>query len=111
MKVRTKLINILEKNAPTSYYGSITDYPDEYITFSIDDIEELTSYDNVVVAYEWEISVNYFNKDILKLYSKMDEIVKDLKNAGFIPQGKPIEVISNDQAHRGLTIDFLYIER
>lgn len=85
-------------------------YPESFITFFVSYSEDNAHYDDEVHSIDWHISVIFYSSSPKLVNTKPFEILKALKNAGFIPQGKGNDLISDEPTHTGWAIDYRYIE-
>lgn len=112
--MKNLLISELEKfGYPVFLQGSLNDdeaYPETFITFFTDYTVYVSYYDNDVYSVEWNISVIIYSSIPQIVNEKPIEIIKALKKAGFIPQGKGQDVFSDEQTHTGWAMDFKYLE-
>lgn len=86
-------------------------YPETFITFWTNYTDDNEHLDDEVVSVDWNFSVNFYSSDPALVNSKPDEIRTALKAAGFIPQGKGNDIISDQPSHTGWTIDFIIKEK
>lgn len=112
--MKQKLIDVLETfGYPVFLQGSLNPdepYPDTFITFFTDNTEDGSHYDDDVCSWIWEFSVILYSDDPEIVNSKPEEIRKALKAAGFIPQGKGNDVLSDEPTHTGWAMDFYIID-
>lgn len=114
--MKQKLIDVLETFCPSNVYlqGSMNataTYPEEFITFFTMQTNDLAHYDNAVRAVGWRFAVIYYSDDPVKVNTKPFEIAAALKAAGFVPQGKGSDILSDEPTHTGFAMEFLYAER
>lgn len=114
VNVKEKLLTELKKlGYPVKLQGSILPdetYPDSFITFITDDTPDGSHYDNETTSYVWIFAVIFYSNDPALVNSKPEEIRKALKIAGFIPQGKGQDALSDEPTHTGWAMDFIYQE-
>lgn len=112
--MKQKLIDVLKSfGYPVKLQGSINEkeaYPDTFITYWTTDVLDNAHYDDEPTSYAWDFAVIIYSNDPLIIDAKKDEIKLALKNAGFIPQGKGMDVLSDEPTHTGWAMDFYYIE-
>lgn len=99
---------------PVYLQGSINEnesYPDTFITFWTDDSYDGSHYDNNSVSYVWNFSVILYSNAPTLLNTKPEQIRVNLKQAGFIPQGKGRDIPSDEPTHTGWAMEFLYLEK
>jgi hypothetical protein len=109
------LISILETFCPDNVYLQGTMNPDEpypkkFITFFTTTTDDINFYSNDVNAIEWEFAVMFYSTDPTEVNTIPAQISVALKTAGFIPQGKGNDILSDDPLHTGWAQDFLYRE-
>ena len=114
MNVKEKLINELSKfGYPVFLQGSLNAddvYPDSFITFFTNDTEDGSHYDDDTTSFIWQFAVMFYSNEPALVNSKPEEIRKALKAAGFIPQGKGQDILSDEPTHTGWAMDFIYKE-
>lgn len=109
------LIQILETICPNKVFlqGTLNPneaYPDEFITFWTDYTDDNAHYDNSVTSVDWNFSVIFYSNNPDRVASVPDSIRAALKNAGFIPQGKGNDVLSDVSTHTGWAMDYIKTE-
>ena len=112
--MKQKLIDELSKfGYPVFLQGSLnedTKYPDTFITFWTDDVADGSHYDDETTSYLWDFTITIYSTDPLLIDTKKDEIRKALKAVGFIPQGKGMDIPSDEPTHNGWLMNFYYVE-
>lgn len=112
--VKEKLLDVLESfGVPVYLQGTLAEdkpYPDEFITFFTLYADDGAHYDDETTSYVWRFSVMYYANDAEKVNTKPDEIRAALKAAGFIPQGKAHDILSDEPTHTGAAMEFLIVE-
>lgn len=112
--MKQKLIEELTKfGYPVFLQGTLNAdaaYPDSFITFFTDDTQDGAHYDNDTTSYVWYFAVIFYSNDPALVSSKPAEIRAALKKAGFIPQGKGQDILSDEPTHTGWAMDFIYKE-
>lgn len=114
--MKQKLVDILEKHCPNNVYlqGTMNpdkEYPAEFVTFWTLSTADAAHYDNFVASVEWSFSVIYYSNDPVKVNTKPLQIAADMRAAGFIPQGKGNDILSDEQTHTGWAMEFAYTEK
>lgn len=109
------LVSILEQFCPDNVYlqGTLNpdeEYPQKFITFYCPTTDDNSFYDNAVSSYAWTFSVMFYSTNPAEVNTIPAQISAALKAAGFIPQGKGNDLLSNRPTHTGWAIDFLYRE-
>lgn len=114
MNVKKILIEELEKfNIPVFQQGTLNEdeaYPAEFITFWLNEVIDASHYDDDTTSYEWDIQVTYYSNDPATIYDKAEAVRQALKKVGFVPQGKPNDIPSDEPTHIGVTLNYLYLE-
>lgn len=85
-------------------------YPHTFITFFADSTDDNGHFENKTNAVDWHFSVILYSADAALVNTKPDEIRAALKAAGFIPQGKGNDVMSDETTHTGWAMDFVITE-
>lgn len=109
------LISTLEKPGyPVRLQGSIADdeaYPETFITYFILDSEDRSHYDNDTDSWGWYIQVCVYSTNPLLVDSIPRELLKLMKAAGFIPQGRGHDMLSDEPPHTGWIQHYYFIEK
>lgn len=113
--MKAELITLLETICPSNVYlqGTIDEdvqYPDEFITFWTNSADNDEFYDNEEHDFIWNFGVFYYSNDPEKVSTVPAQIRTALKEAGFIPQGKGNDIVSDVKTHTGWAMEFLYKE-
>lgn len=85
-------------------------YPETFVTFFADSTENNGFFDNKTKAVDWTFSVILYSENPATVNTRPDEIRAALKVAGFIPQGKGNDIMSDEPTHTGWTMDFVITE-
>ena len=114
--MKEQLISILEEFCPNGVFlqGTLNDdeeYPQKFITFFTADSEYDSFYDDDPNRINWSVSVIFYSSNPAEVQTVPPQIIRALKNAGFIPQTAGIDVISDVQTHTGWAMDFIYPEQ
>lgn len=109
------LLNILETICPNKVFlqGTLNPdeaYPESFITFWVDYTRDNSHYNDNVNSIVWSFSVIFYSSDPALVNTKPEEIREALKEAGFIPQGRGSDIMSDRISHTGWAMDFLYTE-
>ena len=109
------LISILETFCPDNVYlqGTMNPdeaYPQKFITFFTTVTDDNSFYDNKLAAEDWTFSVIFYSTNPTEVNTIPAQISAALKAAGFIPQGKGNDILSDDPLHTGWVQDFVYRE-
>lgn len=76
-------------------------YPDSFITFWTIDTPAAAEFDNALMLSEWQFYVYFYSTDPALVQSVPEKIRKTLKAAGFTPQGKGRDLLSDEPTHTG----------
>lgn len=93
--------------------GSYTDesiYPESFFTFWNAGTPEDGFYDDKAHKAVWIWYVYFYTKNASLLYSKLEDLIKILKEKGFIPQGRPKDIASGSPDFFGRYIEIKYVE-
>jgi hypothetical protein len=109
------LISILEQFCPDDVYlqGTLNPddaYPAKFITFFTTTTDDVAFFDDDVAAVSWEFAVVFYSRNPTEVNTIPAQIRSALKAAGFIPQGKGYDIMSDTPTHTGWAMDFLYRE-
>lgn len=109
------LIQILEQFCTDHVYlqGTLNSdeaYPQKFITFFVSATNDIDHYSNDVNAIQWNIAVMFYSTDPNEVNTIPAQISAALKTAGFIPQGRGNDLLSDRPSHTGWAMDFLYRE-
>lgn len=91
-------------------YSSVNDYPDSFFTFWNYDTPEEGFYDNESNRAVWYWNVYYYTSNPSTLYSVMDDFISQAKAAGFIPEGRGVDIPSDTPTHSGRMVLLKYIQ-
>ena len=112
--IKETLLSALEPlNYPCYQQGTIApemEYPESFITFEITDSEDQAHFDNMPNLTAWNIAVIFYSIDPALVMSEGRRIYNTLKAAGFIPQGKGADILSDEPTHTGWVNEYKYIE-
>lgn len=110
--MKEKLINTLSAlGYPVYLQGTAPEsYPDTFITFWTIDTPAAAEYDNDLMLTEWQFYVYLYSTDPALLQSEADTIRRALKDAGFTPQGKGRDLLSDEPTHTGWVQEFTILE-
>ena len=109
------LISVLEQFCPDNVYlqGTLNpdeEFPQKFITFFTTTTDDISFYNNDVAAVEWEFSVMFYSTDPVEVNTIPAQICAAMKAAGFIPQGKGNDLLTDRPSHTGWAMDFIYRE-
>lgn len=85
-------------------------YPESFITFWTDYTSDNAHYDDDVHSVDWNFSVIFYSSNPTLVNTKPKEIIKAMRSAGFIPQGKGQDIPSDEPNHTGWAMEFIYTE-
>lgn len=109
------LISILEAfGYPVFLQGTWSEdkeYPDSFITFFTDNTTNGADYDNDTAVTVWDFTVIFYSDNPALVSSVPDKIKENLKQAGFIPQGKGSDILSDVPTHTGWVQNYYFLER
>lgn len=110
--MKTKLINALAAlNYPVYLQGSAPEkYPDSFITFWTMDTSAAAEFDNALMLTQWQFYVYFYSTDPELVQSGSAAIRSALKAAGFTPQGKGRDLLSDEPTHTGWVQEFTIFE-
>lgn len=118
MNAKTALINALTGVGYVSgqtlfLQGTVNpslSYPAEFVTFWVNYTDDVSFYNNGVSKTAWNVSVILYANSATVVNEKPSTIISALKAAGFIPQGKGQDVLSDEDTHTGWAMEFIYLE-
>lgn len=112
--MKQKLIKTLSAfGYPVFLQGTLSPeeaYPQTFITFFTDSTNDNGHFENKTNSVDWSFSVILYSNDPEIVNTKPDEIRAALKAAGFIPQGKGNDIMSDEPTHTGWAMDFIITE-
>ena len=110
--MKQRLIDALSVlNYPVYLQGTAPDqYDDHFITFWTIDTPAAAEYDNALMLTNWQFYVYFYSTDPALLQSGAAAIRDALKSAGFIPQGKGRDILSDEPTHTGWVQEFNILE-
>lgn len=85
-------------------------YPQKFITFYVTDSPFDDFYDNNANKINWYVYVYFYSNNPSEVLNIPPQIIRALRNAGFIPQGAGYDVISDVKTHTGWVMEFIYRE-
>ena len=86
------------------------DYPEHFITFWTIDTPAAAEFDNALALTQWQFYVYFYSTDPDVLRRGAQEIRDALKAAGFTPQGKGRDLLSDEPTHTGWVQQFSIYE-
>lgn len=112
--MKQKLIKTLSAfGYPVHLQGTLNPeeaYPHTFITFFVDSTDDNGHFENKTNSIDWSFSVILYSDDPEIVNTKPNEIRAALKAAGFIPQGKGNDIMSDEPTHTGWAMDFVITE-
>jgi len=113
--IKDDLLNVLEQfGFPVFLQGTIepdAEFPADFITFQITASDTAAAFDNDDVLTAWDINVNYYSNNPLNVATFPEQIRAALKNAGFIPQGRGVDLPTDEPAFTGWAMDYYKLEQ
>lgn len=114
VNVEDLLIETLSSlNYPVFRQGSLTEdepYPDDFFTFWNISSSDDDFYDNKETRTIWEYRICFYSNNPQHTYDVLREAILELKQCGFIIDGKGYDVASDEITHTGRGVSALYIE-
>lgn len=96
---------------PVYLQGSAPErYPEHFITYWTIDAPAAAEFDNALMLTEWQFYVYFYSTDPALLQSGAAAIRAALKAAGFNPQGKGRDLLSDEPTHTGWVQEFTIFE-
>ena len=115
--MKAELISILEQyvDSPNDVFlqGTLnaeSAYPQKFITFFTTNSDLDAFYSNDPNRIVWYISVIFYSNDPQEVADVPKELIRDLRNAGFQPQGVGFDIPSDDHDYTGWSMEFIYVE-
>lgn len=112
--MKLKLLNTLSTfGYPVFLQGTLNPeeaYPKTFITFFVDSTDDNGHFENKTNSVDWSFSVILYSDNPEIVNNKPNEIRAALKAAGFIPQGKGNDIMSDEPTHTGWAMDFVITE-
>ena len=112
--MKDKLISVLEKYGyPVILQGSMAEdeqYPESFITFQTTGSYEQGFYDGNAYGTQWQFAVIFYTSRPELLSTMPMQIYTDLKAAGWIPQGKGHDILSDEPTHTGWVNEYYFLE-
>lgn len=109
--MKNKLIALLDQYGfPVFLQGTLNpeeEYPETFITFWTDSVDDGTHFDNETTSFDWAFSIILYSSNPVIVNTLPDNMHADLKAAGFIPQGKGFDVASGNPTHTGWAMDVI----
>ena len=104
------LIAILETfKYPVDRQGSMSSYPETFITFWCNDSPDHAHYDNEEYGATYDYNVYIYSSNAATAYSLTDDIRAALKAAGWIVPSRGFDVDSDEEAHIGRGLNCMYL--
>ena len=109
-----ELLDTLEAfQYPVYRQGSMSDeeeYPETFFTFWNNDTPDHSFYDNESYGMEAYYSIYVYSSDPEKVYSLLSQARKDLKEKGWIAQGRGFDAASDRETHTGRGLNVIYMK-
>ena len=111
--MKQALLNVLTPfGFPVILHGSLgadEPFPANFFTFIITGSPDKFQFDNEATKTNWTVTVNFYSSDPHNVEQYAGESREALKAAGFIPQGKGFDLISDQPGFTGWTTEYLYL--
>lgn len=85
-------------------------YPERFVTFLTIGTDDAEHFDNEIAGTTWRFQVANYATDPLTVARDADALRVALKAAGFIPQGKGFDLMSDEPTHTGWVNEYLFLE-
>lgn len=85
-------------------------YPDSFVTYWTINTPAAAEFDNALMVTEWQFYVYFYSTDPALVQSVPETIRRTLKAAGFIPQGKGRDLLSDEPTHTGWVQQYNILE-
>lgn len=112
--MKKRLLETLEATGYPVYlqgtFAADEPYPADFITYFTLSSEDAVHHDNEPSGTAWLYEVIFYSSDPRKIATVPDEIRKQLKAAGFIPQGRGRDIPSDEPSHTGWATEFYYLD-
>lgn len=96
---------------PVYLQGSAPEiYPDSFITYWTINTPAAAEFDNALMLTEWQFYIYFYSTDPALVQSVPAQMRSALKAAGFIPQGKGRDLLSDEPTHTGWVQEFTFFE-
>ena len=82
-----------------------------YVTYFTLAGDDAGHFDNEPSGVAWRYTVIFYSSDPRLVASAPKEIRAALKAVGFIPQGRGMDIPSDEKTHTGWAMDFIYPEK
>lgn len=109
------LVNLLKTFGYGVYQqGSFTseeEYPNAFFTYTNDDTETLTHYDNKEASFNWIFTIYFYSTSPLLTVEMINKAKTLLQENKWIVPGKGNDIYSDSKNHSGRMIEAYYIER
>lgn len=107
------LISVLEAfGFPIFLQGSLGEnepFPPAFFTFTTLGSDDAFTYDDDPTHTAWDYQVIFYADDPRTVEQVAAQSRTALKAAGFIPQGKGVDIISEEPTHTGWVTEYKYI--
>ena len=84
--------------------------PATFVTFWNVDTPESRFYDDVPNAAVWRWQIYLYTTDPAIMYSAMDSLLADAREAGFVPEGRAWDIDSGEPGYVGRTVRLRYVQ-
>ena len=114
MNVIDTLINTLATlKYPVYLQGTFSgdQYPPVFFTYIVNASDDRAHYNDNTTSWTWQFTVIFYTNDPTLLDTVPEAARAALKAAGFIPQGKGLNVYSDDPNFTGWSLDYLFLDK
>ena len=111
--MKQALLNVLNTfGFPVILHGSLgadEPFPSDFFTFIVNSSPDKFQFDDEPIKTSWSVTVNFYSNNPYNVESYAAQSREALKAAGFIPQGKGYDLMSEEPTHTGWTTEYLYL--
>ena len=108
----SELLKLLkEYGYPVRRQGSFSPtekYPKSFFTWWNPETDDVSFYDNKEAATVWDFDVNFYSTSPELVYETIADVIRKLKEHGWIISGKGYDVASDEPTHFGRGINALF---
>lgn len=105
---------LLKLGYPVFLHGSMSEdeqFPPTFFTYTTVDTQSKNFYDDETENTEWVFQVILYSNDPETLEIVAEKSRQELIKAGFIPDGKGNDIISEEPTHTGWICNYTYLEK
>ena len=112
MNIKEKIIDVLGAfNLPLYLQGTMAEnepYPERFLTFFVHSADDESFFDDEATQEVYGVAIMYYDADPERVETfPKNELIPELKEAGFIKTGNGIDVLSDEPTHTGKAFEFL----